>query len=204
MDKETKIIISVAFLTFITLFFIVSYIVATLPPSSPVPQGSLSNDEYLINEQNTTVTTIYAIQCPFGEYFANTQGSFSYFSGFGGGGGSGSISTSLSEDYVCKYMDGNELKTVIMPIDQSTVLVNGNYSIIIVHKQYGYIVNSTTPQAWAKYNDYDQPQYYPYIGKWAIEDGNNYGGFPTVHYVIDLPYLPKVAENMTSTWGGQP
>jgi hypothetical protein len=185
MNKDNLFIIGgvIAVVALVGLFV---YLLATTP-SGEIVFGTP------ISTTSSNITNIYAVQCPFGQYFSDTHGSFWR--------GSGDLYTNLAESYSVKYMDGNELKTIIMPLGDSQVLVDGNFYVKVYTTHYGNIITSGYPseEAYAKCenNTYSSYTFNSDLGKWVDSSNNRV----TYKYEIHLPYLPQT-NNMTSTWGG--
>lgn len=59
-----------------------------------------------VSESHHKYINIFITDAPFGKYWVHTYGHFILFSGY--------IDSNLVESYTIKYMDGNELKTIIL------------------------------------------------------------------------------------------
>lgn len=88
--------------------------------------GHRKNDRY--EEYQSEEFEIYTLTAPFGILYGKTSGRISgSYEGFifHSGSLSGSFSSELEEQYIVKYMDGNELKTKVFKAKDTSLVVDG-------------------------------------------------------------------------------
>lgn len=125
---------------------------------------------------NSTFHDIYYITAPFGFLYesssAETYGSFLYAFGFGGGTISSNSDGELIEIYKVKYLDGTKLKTLEFKSSEIDIEIDGIFALEEV-----------------TYN------------KFKVLDGeilSVYRNATRTEYVIHIPYLPEIPNDLTT------
>jgi len=125
---------------------------------------------HTIRKVERTYNSIYHVTAPFGIYWTegdgSIQGSFLYKEG--------SYEMQMVENYIVKYFDGNELKTIILNAENTSIVVDETFRLeTITYREYYYRDKDNV------YMDY------------YVEHG--------MTYKIHLPFLP----NLNSTFGDE-
>lgn len=115
---------------------------------------------------------IYKATVPFGEFVQTGRlGGFMFF-GFGSVGGS----LSGEEFYLVKYFDGEELKTLKLDADETSLIVDGTLQLEII-------------------STYSSGRHF-FVFDWVEKPHRD--SYP--EYRIHIPYLPEVNQIMKEGW----
>ncbi len=77
-------------------------------------------------EYETTYNEMWYADCPFGRFYVDVEGDFSFLSG--------TITSTPSESYIIKYFESAELKTLILDAKHTSVIFDGTFRLETIMK----------------------------------------------------------------------